>query len=59
MGSIPGLTGLFIAGIFSSAMSSVSPILNSMAAITMEDYIKVVLVEFKTKYYVNVRYDEL
>jgi len=40
MGSIPGLTGLFIAGIFSSAMSSVSPILNSMAAITMEDYIK-------------------
>lgn len=40
MGSIPGLTGLFIAGIFSSAMSSVSPILNSLAAITMEDYIK-------------------
>lgn len=40
MGSIPGLTGLFIAGIFSSAMSTVSPILNSLAAITMEDYIK-------------------
>jgi sodium-coupled monocarboxylate transporter 8/12 len=41
MGSIPGLTGLFVAGIFSSALSSVSPILNSLAAITVEDYIKV------------------
>jgi len=41
MGSIPGLTGLFIAGIFSSALSSVSPILNSLAAVTVEDYIKV------------------
>ncbi|XP_025404788.1 putative sodium-dependent multivitamin transporter [Sipha flava] len=40
MGSIPGLTGLFVAGIFSSALSSVSPILNSLAAITVEDYIK-------------------
>jgi len=41
MGSIPGLTGLFVAGIFSSALSSVSPVLNSLAAVTMEDYIKV------------------
>lgn len=41
MGSIPGLTGLFVSGIFSSALSSVSPILNSLAAVTMEDYIKV------------------
>jgi len=40
MGPVPGLTGLFIAGIFSSALSSVSPALNSLAAITMEDYIK-------------------
>ncbi|VVC36870.1 Sodium/solute symporter [Cinara cedri] len=45
MSSVPGLTGLFIAGIFSSALSSVSPILNSLAAITMEDYIK----PFKSK----------
>jgi len=41
MGSIPGLTGLFVAGIFSSALSSVSPVLNSLAAVTMEDYVKV------------------
>ncbi|XP_050430497.1 putative sodium-dependent multivitamin transporter [Adelges cooleyi] len=40
MGNIPGLTGLFVAGIFSSALSSVSPVLNSLAAVTMEDYIK-------------------
>lgn len=43
MGSVPGLTGLFVAGIFSSALSSVSPVLNSLAAVTMEDYIKVKL----------------
>lgn len=41
MESIPGLTGLFVAGIFSSALSSVSPVLNSLAAVTMEDYVKV------------------
>lgn len=41
MGFIPGLTGLFVAGIFSSALSSVSPVLNSLAAVTMEDYVKV------------------
>ncbi|XP_050430507.1 putative sodium-dependent multivitamin transporter [Adelges cooleyi] len=40
MGNISGLTGLFVAGIFSSALSSVSPILNSLAAVTMEDYVK-------------------
>lgn len=41
MGSIPGLTGLFVAGIFSSSLSTVSPVLNSLAAVTMEDYVKV------------------
>ncbi|VVC33669.1 Sodium/solute symporter [Cinara cedri] len=40
MGSVPGLTGLFVAGIFSSALSTISPVLNSLAAVTMEDYIK-------------------
>lgn len=43
MGSIPGLTGLFVAGIFSSSLSTVSPVLNSLAAVTMEDYVKVYL----------------
>ncbi|XP_050430398.1 putative sodium-dependent multivitamin transporter [Adelges cooleyi] len=39
MGSIPGLTGLFLAGVCSSALCSVSAALNSLAAVTLEDYI--------------------
>lgn len=46
MGSIPGLTGLFVAGIFSAALSSVSPVLNSLAAVTMEDYLKVYILNY-------------
>lgn len=49
MGSVPGLTGLFVAGIFSSALSSVSPVLNSLAAVTMEDYIKVPMLFINNK----------
>ncbi|XP_066257278.1 putative sodium-dependent multivitamin transporter [Euwallacea similis] len=40
MGHIPGLAGLFVAGIFSATLSTVSAILNSVAAVTMEDYYK-------------------
>ncbi|CAG9823598.1 unnamed protein product [Phaedon cochleariae] len=40
MGHIPGLSGLFVAGIFSASLSTVSAALNSLAAITIEDYIK-------------------
>lgn len=42
MSSVPGLTGLFVAGIFSASLSTVSSCLNSLAAVTLEDYIKVV-----------------
>ncbi|RZF47386.1 hypothetical protein LSTR_LSTR009125 [Laodelphax striatellus] len=38
--SIPGLTGLFVSGIFSAGLSTMSAILNSLAAISVEDYIK-------------------
>lgn len=41
MGNIPGLTGLFLAGVCSSALCSVSAALNSLATVTLEDYIKV------------------
>lgn len=41
MGSMPGLPGIFVAGIFSASLSSVSAALNSLAAVTLEDYIKV------------------
>ncbi|XP_039282301.1 putative sodium-dependent multivitamin transporter [Nilaparvata lugens] len=37
---IPGMTGLFVSGIFSAGLSTISAILNSLAAITVEDYIK-------------------
>ncbi|XP_076255545.1 putative sodium-dependent multivitamin transporter [Rhynchophorus ferrugineus] len=40
MGFIPGLSGIFVAGIFSAALSTVSAALNSLAAVTIEDYYK-------------------
>lgn len=40
---IPGLPGLFIAGIFSGALSSVSSFVNSLAAVTIEDMVKPIL----------------
>ncbi|XP_058129110.1 sodium-coupled monocarboxylate transporter 1-like [Anopheles ziemanni] len=36
----PGLTGIFIAGIFSAALSSLSSALNALSAITLEDFCK-------------------
>ncbi|XP_060526384.1 putative sodium-dependent multivitamin transporter [Cylas formicarius] len=40
MGAIPGLSGLFVAGIFCASLSTVSAALNSLAAVTVEDYYK-------------------
>ncbi|XP_073819704.1 sodium-coupled monocarboxylate transporter 1-like [Musca autumnalis] len=37
---IPGIAGLFVAGVFSAALSSMSTVLNSLAAVCLEDYIK-------------------
>jgi sodium-coupled monocarboxylate transporter 8/12 len=36
----PGLAGFFVAGIFSASLSTVSSAINSLAAVTLEDYIK-------------------
>jgi len=38
--NMPGLAGLFFAGIFSGALSTVSSAVNSLAAVTLEDYVK-------------------
>lgn len=40
LGEIPGLSGLFVAGVFSAALSSLSTCLNSMSAIVLEDFVK-------------------
>jgi len=40
MSEIPGLPGLAVAGIFSGSLSTVSSAINSLAAVTLEDYIK-------------------
>ncbi|KAK7602470.1 hypothetical protein V9T40_008059 [Parthenolecanium corni] len=38
--AVPGLTGLFVAGIFSASLSTVSAAVNSLAAVTLEDFLK-------------------
>ncbi len=40
MSQTPGLAGLFISGIFSGSLSTVSSAINSLAAVTLEDYLK-------------------
>ena len=40
LSSYPGVAGVIIAGIFSGALSSVSSFVNSLAAVSLEDYIK-------------------
>uniref|UniRef100_A0A182QSH3 Sodium-coupled monocarboxylate transporter 1 n=1 Tax=Anopheles farauti TaxID=69004 RepID=A0A182QSH3_9DIPT len=40
LGSYPGLAGLFISGIFSASLSSLSTGLNSLSAIVLEDFVK-------------------
>lgn len=48
MGDIPGLSGLFVAGIFSASLSTISSAISSLAAVTVEDYLKPLLL-WKTK----------
>lgn len=40
LGHLPGLSGLFVAGIFSASLSTISSALNSLSALTFEDYFK-------------------
>lgn len=40
LGVYPGLAGLFVSGVFSAALSSLSTGLNSLACVILEDFIK-------------------
>lgn len=40
LGNVPGLTGLFVACVFSGSLSSISSGLNAMSAVLLEDFIK-------------------
>ncbi|XP_019874461.2 sodium-coupled monocarboxylate transporter 1-like isoform X2 [Aethina tumida] len=55
LGDFPGLPGIFVAGIFSAALSSLSTGLNAMAAVFLEDFYKPFAkngVSEKTTYYI-------
>ena len=39
MKSVPGLAGLFIAGIFSASLSTISAACNALAAVTLTEYV--------------------
>ena len=54
LGDYPGLVGMFVAGVFSAALSSLSTGLNSLSAVMLEDFFKpfskTPLTEKQTKY---------
>lgn len=45
----PGAAGLFLAGVFSASLSSLSGGLNSLAAVTLEDCVKPVFTQLSSK----------
>lgn len=48
LGGVQGLPGLFVAGIFSGALSTVSSAVNSLAAVLLEDFVRPFCISQKT-----------
>ncbi|XP_043264665.1 putative sodium-dependent multivitamin transporter [Colletes gigas] len=40
MSKFPGTIGVFVSGVFSATLSTISAVLNSLAAVALEDYVK-------------------
>ncbi|CAK8690687.1 sodium-coupled monocarboxylate transporter 1-like [Clavelina lepadiformis] len=50
LGYLPGIPGLFVAGVYSSSLSTISSGMNAMACVALEDFIKP-FTKWKTKTY--------
>lgn len=53
LGHLKGIPGLFVAGMFAASLSTVSTVLNSLAALTLEDYFKNLYLLIKKKPFVS------
>lgn len=53
LGHLKGIPGLFVAGMFAASLSTVSTVLNSLAALTLEDYFKNIYLLIKKKPFVS------
>ena len=53
MGAYPGLSGLFVSGIFSGSLSTISSAINSLAAVTLEDYVRPLITVKKVVWHRN------